>query len=301
MPEFLAGLGVIRFRFLLQAVTCVALGVALAIRQVGSQIALWDVLAVLIGAIAAHAAVNALNEYADFRSGLDQQTRRTAFSGGSGTLPAQPGLAPVALWLGIGSLALCAASGAWLLWRDPTLALRLGPLGLLGLLLVVAYTPWVTRRPWLCLVAPGLGFGPLMVLGTQLALAGRVDATGLALSLVPFALCNNLLLLNQFPDIEADRRVGRRTLPMVLGCARCVRLLWLQWFATYLLLVAVVMAGVAPMAVLLGCATLPLAVRAGWVLRGEPCRERALLPAMGLNVAISVTTPLLVAIGLSLG
>jgi len=55
------------------------------------------------------------------------------------------------------------------------------------------------------------------------------------------------------------------------------------------------------MAVLLGCATLPLAVRAGWLLRGEPCRERALLPAMGLNVAISVTTPLLVAIGLSLG
>jgi len=108
-------------------------------------------------------------------------------------------------------------------------------------------------------------------------------------------------LLNQCPDIEADRRVGRRTLPMVLGCARCVRLLWLQWFATYLLLVAVVMAGVAPMAVLLGCATLPLAVRAGWLLRGEPCRERALLPAMGLNVAISVTTPLLVAIGLSLG
>lgn len=227
MPELLAGLGVIRSRFLLQAVTCVALGVALAIRQVGSQIALWDVLAVLIGAIAAHAAVNALNEYADFRSGLDQQTRRTAFSGGSGTLPAQPGLAPVALWLGIGSLALCAVSGAWLLWRDPTLALRLGPLGLLGLLLIVAYTPWVTRQPWLCLVAPGLGFGPLMVLGTQLALAGRVDATGLALSLVPLRCATTCCCSTSF---QTSRRTGglagahcpwSSVAPAVCDCSGC--------------------------------------------------------------------------------
>ncbi len=45
---------------------------------------------VLLGALAAHGAVNALNEYADYRSGLDLRTARTPFSGGSGTLVDHP-------------------------------------------------------------------------------------------------------------------------------------------------------------------------------------------------------------------
>ncbi len=32
-----------------------------------------------------------------------------------------------------------------------------------------------------------------------------------------FFLVSNLLLLNQFPDLEADRSAGRRHLPIVLG------------------------------------------------------------------------------------
>ena len=34
----------------------------------------------------------------------------------------------------------------------------------------------------------------------------------LGASLVPFFLVNNLLLLNQFPDVAADRQAGRRHL-----------------------------------------------------------------------------------------
>ena len=45
----------------------------------------------------AHLAVNMLNEYFDFKSGLDFKTQRTPFSGGSGTLPANPHLARQAL------------------------------------------------------------------------------------------------------------------------------------------------------------------------------------------------------------
>nr|WP_235399908.1 hypothetical protein [Stutzerimonas kunmingensis] len=48
----------------------------------------------------------------------------------------------------------------------------------------------------------------------------------------------------------------------------------------------------------LGLLTLPLALRAAWLLRREPLQAQRLLPALGLNAAASVATPLLMAVGL---
>jgi 1,4-dihydroxy-2-naphthoate octaprenyltransferase len=75
--------------------------------------------------------------------------------------------------------------------------------------------PW--KFFWFCWLAPGLGFGPLMVMGTEVALAGQYTLEGFVASLVPFFLVNNLLLLNQYPDIEADKAVGRRHFLVVYG------------------------------------------------------------------------------------
>jgi len=290
-----AWLGVVRGRFLLLTLSCVALGLALAARG-SDAIAVMDALLVLFGALAAHVAVNALNEWSDYRSGLDLRTCRTAFSGGSGTLLANPHLLGRTLLLGLGSLLVCALIGLFFLLRQPQLALSLAPLGLVGLLLVLLYTPWLTRHPWLCLFAPGLGFA-LMVLGTRIVLGGAPDLGDLWLILTPLLLCNNLLLLGQFPDIDADRAVGRRTLPMHIGCGNAVRVALVQWLLAYGVLLAVLaQPGLAGGA--LGLLTLPLALRAAWLLRREPLQAQRLLPALGLNAAVSVATPLLMAVGL---
>ena len=91
-------------------------------------------------------------------------------------------------------------------------ALRIGsiilPLGATGLAVVLLYTPWLNKRPILCLVAPGLGFGTCMVMGTDVVLTGEYSWAAFVASLVPFFLVNNLLLLNQFPDVAADRAGG---------------------------------------------------------------------------------------------
>lgn len=301
MPTFWPALGVIRGRFLLLALGCVALGVA----------ASWpadaltpgfcmDAALVLLGALAAHAAVNALNEYSDYRSGLDLRTARTPFSGGSGTLVEHPHCLAQALWIGLGSLLACAAIGLYFLIREPALLGQLAPLGAAGLLLVVAYTPWLTRRPWLCLLAPGLGFGPLMVLGTQLVLAGQISLAGVLLSLVPFWLCNSLLLLNQFPDIDADRSIGRLTLPMLIGRRRAVRVLGVQWLLAFAGLLLCVLAGWVPPGAALGLPGVLPALRAWQLLRRDPAAAGCLLPAMGLNVLVSVAVPVLMALGIVL-
>lgn len=281
-----------------------ALGVACCwwlARQTGGVLAWSDALLAVFGALAAHVSVNALNEYVDFRSGLDALTQRTPFSGGSGVLPARPELARVALWMGGVTLLLAMATGLYFLWRQPAALPALMPVGLVGVLLVVAYTPWVTRHPWLCLMAPGLGFGPLMMLGTSAVLLGHWGLSVAVMSLLPFGLVNNLLLLNQFPDVDADRRVGRLTLPMLLGQARCWPVLLALFGLAYGALSMAVWWLNLPRAALLGLLTLPMALHVVRGARRHAEDTAALLPFMGMNVVVNLLTPVLVAAGVVLG
>lgn len=287
-------LGPLRLPFLLLPLTCVLLAAAVVHWQSGTVNVRLLTLA-LLGAVSAHAAVNALNEWFDFRSGLDARTRRTPFSGGSGSLQAHPELAGYTLALAVGALALTAVIGLWLLAHQGRALL---PLGLLGLLLVAGYTPVLVRRPWLGLLAPGLGFGPLMVIGTVVALTGHYSTAALAASLPPLFLVSNLLLLNQFPDVEADRSVGRRNLPILYGRPLAARVYTGLLVAAYGSLLLSVLLGWLPKPALLGLATLPIAAYAAAVVRRWPNRVPRLLPAMLANVMVNLLTPLLMAIGL---
>ena len=91
-----AYLGIARANFLLLPVTLVAVGAAAAAYD-GNFDPVATV-AALLGLVALHAAVNAFNEYSDFRRGIDLETQRTPFSGGSGTLP---GGQPARIALGV--------------------------------------------------------------------------------------------------------------------------------------------------------------------------------------------------------
>ena len=226
-------LGPMRLPFLILAPACAVLGVATA---AGRTVELHPlhVALVFLGAITAHVSVNALNEYFDYRSGLDARTERTPFSGGSGTLPAKPSLAGQALWTGLVALAITALIGLYFLLVQGWALL---PLGLLGMLVILAYTPWLAHNVFFCLIAPGLGFGTLMVMGGDLILAGDYSWSAFFASLVPFFLVNNLLLLNQFPDLEADHSIGRRNIPIVWGKKRAALVYDVFLFLTHLSIV----------------------------------------------------------------
>ena len=287
-------LGPMRLPFLVLPPACVLLGAATAIWTQGAVNPLYFVLA-LVGAVAAHISVNALNEYFDFRSSLDLRTQRTPFSGGSGTLPARPEMARSALITGLVALAIACLIGLYFLavW-----GFELLPLGLLGLVLIVAYTPLITRLPLFCLLAPGLGFGLLMVVGTDFVLTGTYTWTAFVASLVPTFLVSDLLLLNQFPDVEADQAVGRRHLPIVVGRQASSVIYAVFLLLAYLSIVVGVALGLLPVASLLGLLTIIIAIPlAVGVYRYARQLER-LMPYMGLNVLLTVVTPVLAAVGL---
>ncbi len=203
----------IRAPFLVLTPVCIFLGFSTAY-VVHPSIDLATLSIIFIGAIAAHISVNTLNEYDDFKSGLDLITRKTPFSGGSGALPDNPEMAKSVLVLGLVSLAVTITIGVSLVIEY---GMEIMPIGLVGVVLITAYTKWINRSPFLCLIAPGLGFGMLMVVGANVVLTGGHSNQAWMIALVPFFLVNNLLLLNQYPDIEADSTIGRNTYPITYG------------------------------------------------------------------------------------
>ena len=294
MRTSLLWLGPARLPFLVLTPACIALGLA-CVQWTHGHVKLLDAVLVLLGAVAAHVSVNAFNEYQDFRSGLDALTHRTPFSGGSGVLPAHPELAGVTLAMAVACLCISVGVGLYFVaLRGPALL----PIGVAGVALVLAYTQWITRHPLLCLMAPGLGFGPLMILGTHVALTGEYSATAVAASLLPFFLVNNLLLLNQFPDAQADQRVGRRHILVTSGPIVAAR-----WYAAMAGLAFVslplgVLAGLLPPGALLGLLTLAVALPTVREVLANARNVERLLPAMGRNVLICILTPVLVAAGM---
>ncbi len=281
--------GIIRLPFLLLAPVCVFLAAGLAFSMTGEID--WGMLSlILFAAISAHIGVNALNEYQDFHSGLDLHTERTPFSGGSGTLPENPHLAPLALKISVVAIALTVLSGLVLIYLQGSELLLPG---LTGLVLILLYTKVINRYPILCLLSPGLGFGILMVGGSYFALTGSYNKEVFLVSLIPFFLVNNLLLLNQFPDVTADREAGRRHILTQHGfkSGSLVYLLFLLMAA--LALMASVYLGILPLYSLSGLLLIAIGIPVYRAANKTDANVTPLIPYMGANVGMVLLIPVL--------
>mgnify|MGYP001825997720 FL=1 len=283
-----------RIPFLLLTLVLILLGFACAF-AVTHEI-LWGKLAIiLLTAISAHVSVNALNEYADFRVGLDAITDKTPFSGGSGALPNNPQQAQSVLLLGMASLFVTLAGGLYLVSvTGPELLLP----GLAGVLIVAFYSPWMTRSPFLSLVMPGLAFGPIMVIGTAYVLAELVTVAMVLAGMVPFFLVNNLLLLNQYPDIEADRQHGRRNLPILYGTKRSGMVYLLFKLSAAASIVAGILLGVMPVNTLLPVLLLVAASPIALIAAKRIDDRKRLIPLMTLNLVVTLVVPVLLAVSM---
>lgn len=285
--------GVMRLPFLILGPACVFAAMALAIHDKGSVSVLWAVLC-FVGGILAHIAVNALNEYDDFKSGLDLKTNPTPFSGGSGTLKKYPTQAILALITGIVASILVFAIGLYFFtFRGWPIVF----IGLLGLFIIGIYTPILNRYPFWCLVAPGLGFGTLMVLGSYFVLTGRFTLPAVLVSFIPFFLVSNLLLLNEFPDVDADKTIGRRHFPILIGRKASAWIFAAFNAATYLVILLAVIFGLFPAWTLLGLLTLIFAVPNSIKVLRNANDLPALIPSLPVNVLVNILTPVLVGIG----
>ena len=276
-----------RPRFLVLTPTCIFLGVCVA-TFCNHQIRQIDLIEACLVGLFAHISVNTLNEFFDFRSGLDMMTTKTAFSGGSGALPENPSADRAVLAIAIGALVASILLGLHIASRHGPIV---WPIGILGIALVVSYTPWLNRLPFLCLIAPGIAFGPLMVGGTYIALAGQFSLLPFYVSLVPFFLVNNLLLLNQLPDISADKSVGRQHLAIRYGVATAVKTHGAFTLCAFVVVAFGISAEILPIAAFLTYIPMAGAVVANYGASRFAHSTEHLLPFLGANVIAAVLSP----------
>jgi 1,4-dihydroxy-2-naphthoate octaprenyltransferase len=286
---------VIRVPFLILALILAVLGAAIAwyeARLFGSSFYLGYALLATFGLLVAHSAVNIFNDYFDERSGLDYKTRRTPFSGGSGA--ALTGLLTVGqvLWLGLACLVILIPIAVFFVIKSGVMLL---PLLVVAVLLIVFYTPVILKTPW-PEWSPGLGLGILPVLGAYFVHTGGYSLNAFIASMPSFFLVHNLLLLNEFPDAEADITVGRRTLPIIAGKKKAAYFFSFVTVLVYLWIAGAVFCCYMPVYTLVSFITVPLAFK---VIKGSfrYDEHEVFLKAMEQNVFLILAVQALIAVG----
>lgn len=277
-----------RLPFLTASVLPVLATIA-AVWRLDGHVNVVHALLAVIGIAFVHLSANLSNDYFDHLSGNDEVNRLpTAFSGGSRVI--QEGIVTPRSMLiaAVACSAVGVACGIYLWLRTPGHVL-------LGIGLVGVGIAWLYVGPPVKFAHHGygelatmLGFGVLPAMGTEWALRGQVTPEGSWVGVPAGLLVALILLINEFPDSEADAAVGKRTLVVRLGPRRAV------WLYTGLLLAVY---GAVAAGVLLGwmpwpaAATVGLAPLSAYIVRqirvhyAEP---RALVPAMAATIAQQV-------------
>jgi len=290
-----------RANFLILAALLVVIGTALAYKYLpeGHTISWINIALVIIGAVLAHASVNLFNEYSDHLTGIDKNTKRTPFSGGSGMINSGFTNPVSVLAAAVATLLIAGAIGIYfVITAHWTLFLII----LVGVFSIVAYTPLLTKL-MLGELFSGLTLGTLVVLGTFIALTAQPGQSFASLlpfevimiSIPPGILTSLLLLLNQFPDAEADRKGGRKHLVIKLGAQKAAYVYAAGVVATFLIILILPLAGISSYWLYLGLLPLPFVIKATIsALRYNDNMDK-LIPALGANIVTVLLTDALLA------
>ncbi|NWG04119.1 MAG: prenyltransferase [Syntrophaceae bacterium] len=280
-----------RFQFLPLTVIMVSLGTAIAAYE--GYFHLGHFFLAMFGSLLVHMTVNVINDYHDYVDGIDLNTQRTPFSGGSGVLPLNLLRPKQAFWFGTICLLMAMVIGAYFVMVKGWL---LFPLLLLAGFSAYFYNVYLSKW-FMGEIFAGLGFGPLLVLGSYYVQTGRYSWETLVASLAPGILTSNLLFLNEFPDWEADQKGGRRHFVISLGKKDASYLFVVFLIASYLCIIAGVVTKMMPAITLIGLGTIGFGWKAAKGALTYYDRSEKLIPILGTNVITILGTQALLAVG----
>lgn len=286
-----------RAPFFTASIIPVLVGAALAERE--GVFRIWSLLFALVIVIFEHAGANLLNDYCDAEGSDAINQTPTPFSGGSRCI--QKGILSKAKCLKGAifcySVALSLAAALSISHRQPYILI----LSTLGAALGISYSlSWTfgMGRGWGEL-AVGLAFGPLAVLGSYLMQTNIVAWRGFWAGVPVGFLIMGVLILNQIPDYQADREVGKRNWTVRAGGEHRVVWIYLATItAAYLFVLIGIRSGVFPERVLFSYSTIPLAIwiiLKSWRYQG-PTTE--IIPVLAGNIGLHSLTGLLIGLGL---
>ena len=282
---------VIRVRFLLASVIAVSVGLSLNWWQ-NSSLELFEAILTFAGVMALHASVDLLNDFWDFKRGIDAKTTRTKMSGGTGVLP-EGLLKPSSVYrAGIAFLIIGTIIGSYFVITDGiTIAIILG----FAILSIYFYSTKI--------VDSGLGEffvavkGAMIVIGTFFIQSGEISLESILAGIVVGSLSSLVLFIASFPDHDADKSKGRKTLVIAVGKEKSSKLFWVFPIVSYLAIVIGVSANLFPIFSLISFFSIPLMLKSGLGLQKHYDSVDSLVPFMSSTLMFGRLTGTLFVIG----
>ncbi|OIO35180.1 MAG: 1,4-dihydroxy-2-naphthoate octaprenyltransferase [Candidatus Omnitrophica bacterium CG1_02_44_16] len=252
----------VRAPFLTATIIPVLMGYLLAWHDTSTFV--WQLfLLALSGAIFIHIGTNLANDFFDHLMGCDEANLTpTPFSGGSRVI--QDGLISPKkiLCVSLTFFILGAIIGFYLNYVSGKNVILV--LGAIGIFLAFFYSARPFKIGYKCFgeVSTGLGFGPIMAMGAYFVGARQLSFKVFLVSIPVGILIALVLFINEFPDHDGDKAVGKRTLVVFLGKKNAVILYQALLVALYVIIIALVVVKFLPYLCLFSLLTLPVAFKA---------------------------------------
>lgn len=286
---------VIRVKFLLASVIAVSVGLTLNWWQNHSLDPL-DVVLTFAGVMALHASVDLLNDFWDFKRGIDTKTKRTKMSGGTGVLP-EGLLKPSSVYrAGITSLVIGSAIGSYFVITDGIIIAAI-----LGFAILSIYF-YSTK-----IVDSGLGEffvavkGSMIVIGTYYIQSGQISLESILGGIVVGSLSSLVLFIASFPDHDADKSKGRKTLVIAVGKQKATKLFWIFPLVSYIVIIVGVAVNSFPLVSLIVFLSFPLMIKSGLGLKKNFDSVDSLIPFMSSTLMFSRVTGALFVVSFLVG
>ena len=282
---------VIRIRFLLASVIAVSVGLAITWWH-SSNVTVFDAILTMAGVLALHASVDLFNDYWDFKRGIDTTTKRTKMSGGSGVLP-EGLLKPRQVYAGgIIFLVIGTIIGVYFVITDGII------IGIILAFAVVSIYFYSTK-----IVNWGLAEvfvsikGTLIVIGTYFIQTSQINESVILGGIVVGVLSSLVLFITSFPDHDADKAKGRKTLVIGIGKKRASIIIWVFPTIVYGITISTVIAQIFPVACLIIIVTFPLITISYKKLKFGYNDINRLIPIMSSTLVYSRITGALFIVG----
>ncbi|MCS7243399.1 MAG: prenyltransferase [Candidatus Calescibacterium sp.] len=250
----------LRPHIILMSIPCWLIGVSLAYNN--GYFNFLNAFLTLVGALFLHLSVNAFNEVFDYLRGNDTLESVSEYSGGGGYLvrglisPFEMGTFAIILFL-VGCLI-----GIYLSFQHKILLI----IGFIGVLMILLYTP-VLKTVGLGELAMIIGFS-LISLGTYICMFETdryiLDVNTFLLFFLPGLWKSTVLLINEFPDYENDKRVQVKNWIVRFGREKASYIYLFMMSIFYSIIVFLFFQGFLNIFSLLSLLTIPLMAKNFW-------------------------------------
>jgi 1,4-dihydroxy-2-naphthoate octaprenyltransferase len=288
----------LRAPFISGSIAPVLIGASLAFVDIEGAFPWLNFIMALIGVASLHTAANLINDFYDAGGSDAINFHVTPFSGGSRAIQEKGLNLNAVLGMIIFFLFIALAAALWMATKAGRPLVI--PIGLLGL-----FIGWAYSTPPLQLMSKGwgeiiifFGFGPLVSLGAYYAIIGHMNVDSFVIGIPQGFLITGVIWVNEFPDYEADKSVGKNNLVVRLGPEMARYLYCMIMAMSFMSIIFIVAIWQISFFIMLGFISLPLAITAMKIAWKEYMSYENIVPAQALTVKTVLAQGLLISLGL---